>query len=73
MNQFIFKNKTNLHFNFIKKICGPLRSKKTAIHTLKTSSSAMGDDTEMRFNYNRNALGDLGLGWALQLKRCRRI
>jgi len=34
----------------------------TAISTLAYTSSAMGDDIKTRFNYHKNALGDLGLG-----------
>jgi len=34
----------------------------TAISTLAYTSSAMGNDIETRFNYYKNALGDLGLG-----------
>jgi len=37
----------------------------TAISTLAYTSSAMGDDIKTRFNYHKNALGDLGLGLGL--------
>jgi len=39
--------------------------KSTAIRTLADTSSAIGDDIETRFNYHKNALGDLGLGLGL--------